>query len=63
LGESSVREAIAQTAHLHLGLIALSLTQQAAITREQTIHAFKRQLFQQPIPDQLPFLKAFFGAA
>ena len=62
-GGSSVRKAKAQTAHLHLGLTALCLTQQAALTQGQTVYAFKRDLFQQPIPHQLPFLEHFLVAA
>jgi len=62
-GGSSVRKAAAQTAHLHLGLIALCLTQQAALAQGQTVYAFKRQLFCQPIPNQLPFLEYFLAAA
>lgn len=62
-GGSSVRKATAQTAHLHLGLMALCLTQQAALTQGQTVYAFKRSLFRQPIPDQLPLLQYFSAAA
>jgi len=60
---SSVRKAKAQTAHLHVGLMALCLTQQAALTQGQTIYAFKRELFHQPIPNQLSFLQHFLAAA
>jgi putative transposase len=62
-GGSSVRKAKAQVAHLHLGLMALCLTQQAALTQGQTVYAFKRALFQQTIPNQLPFLQHFLVAA
>ena len=62
-GGSSVRKAAAQTAHLHLGLMALCLTQQAALIQGQTVYAFKRELFRQPIPSQLPFLQHFLAAA
>lgn len=62
-GGSSVRKAKAQTAHLHLGLMALCLTQQAALAQGQTVYAFKRDLFHQPIPNQLPFLEHFLVAA
>ena len=62
-GGSSTRKAKAQTAHLHLGLMALCLTQQAALSQGQTIYAFKRDLFLQPIPSQLPFLDYFSVAA
>ena len=62
-GSASVRKAKAQTAHLHLGLMALCLTQQAALIQGQTVYAFKHQLFRHPIPDQLPFLEHFLFAA
>jgi len=62
-GGSSARKAAAQTAHLHLGLMALCLTQHAALAQGQTVYAFKRDLFQQPIPNQLPFLEYFATAA
>jgi hypothetical protein len=58
-----MRKAQAQIAHLHLGLIALCLTQQAADSRGQTVYAFKRHLFRQPIPDHLPLLNDFFAHA
>ena len=62
-GGSSVRKAQAQAAHLHLGLMALCLTQQAALIQGQTVYAFKRLLFHQPIPNQLHFLEHFLVAA
>jgi hypothetical protein len=62
-GGTSVRKAKAQVAHLHLGLMALCLTQQAAYTRKQSVYAFKRALFCQPIPEQLPFWEDFLAAA
>ena len=62
-GGSSTRKAEAQIAHLHLGLMALCLTQQAALVQGQTIYAFKRELFCRPIPNQLPFLEHFSLAA
>jgi putative transposase len=62
-GGSSVRKAKAQGAHLHLGLMALCLTQHAALTQGQTVYAFRRELFQQPIPNQLPLLEHFLVAA
>ncbi len=54
---------VAQIAHLHLGLIAFCLTQQAAYSQEQTIYAFKRELFRQPIPAHLPLLNDSLEAA
>lgn len=58
-GGSSSRKAEAQTAHLHLGLMALCLTQHAAVAQGQTVYAFKRELFRQPIPSQLSFMEYF----
>jgi putative transposase len=62
-GGSSCQSALAQTAHLHLGLMALCLTQREALAQGQTVYAFKRELFRQPIPNQLPLLEHFFLAA
>ena len=62
-GGSSTRKAKAQTAHMHLGMMALCLAQQAALAHRQTVYAFKRDLFQQPIPNQLPLLEYFATAA
>ncbi len=58
-----MRKAQAQVGHLHLGLIALCLTQQAAYSRRQTVYAFMRELFRQPIPDHLPLIYDFFAPA
>jgi hypothetical protein len=57
------RQAKAETAHLYLELMALYLTQQAALAPGQTVYAFKRDLFLQPIPSQLPFSDYFSVAA
>jgi hypothetical protein len=62
-GGASAQKAQAQRAHLHLGLYALCLTEQAAMKGGQTIYAFKRQLFRLPIPEHLPQLDAFSVAA
>jgi hypothetical protein len=56
-GGASAQKARAQVAHLHLGLYALCLTQQAAMRKGQTIYAFKRELFRLPIPEHLPQLE------
>jgi hypothetical protein len=53
-GAASAQKARAQVAHLHLGLYALCLTEQAAMKKGQTIYAFKRELFRLPIPEHLP---------
>lgn len=62
-GGASSQKARAQVAHLHLGLYALCLTEQAAIKEGRTIYAFKRELFRLPIPEHLPQLDAFSVAA
>mgnify|MGYP002084201744 CR=1 FL=1 len=62
-GNCRARKAKAQKAHLHLGLMALCLAQQASESKGQTIYAFKQALFRQPIPEQLPFLEHFKDAA
>jgi hypothetical protein len=62
-GGSSSRKAEAQVAHLHLGLMALCLTQRAAQSRGQSVYGFKRGLLREPIPDQLTLLKDFLAAA
>jgi hypothetical protein len=53
-GGASAQKARAQVAHLHLGLYALCLTEQAALKIGQTIYSFKRELFRLPIPEHLP---------
>jgi hypothetical protein len=48
-----------QKAHLHLGLMVLCFTQQAAESKEQAIYAFKQALFRQSILAHLQFLEYF----
>jgi putative transposase len=62
-GGASSQKARAQVAHLHLGLYALCITEQAAMRGGQTIYSFKRELFRLPIPEHLPQLDAFSVAA
>jgi putative transposase len=62
-GGASPQKARAQVAHLHLGLYALCITEEAAIKEGQTIYAFKRELFRLPIPEHLSQLDAFSVAA
>lgn len=62
-GGASAQKARAQVAHLHLGLYALCVTQQAAMKKGQTIYAFKRELFRLPIPEHLPQLENLSLAA
>lgn len=49
----------AQKAHLHLGLYAFCLTQTKAIKENQTIYAYKQNLFREQIPTQSQFLQCF----
>ncbi|MGB7923371.1 MAG: transposase [Pyrinomonadaceae bacterium] len=62
-GGASARRARAQVVHLHLGLYALCISEQAARREGQTIYAFKRELFRLPIPEHLPQCDAFSVAA
>jgi hypothetical protein len=62
-GGASARRAKAQVAHLHLGLYALCITEQAALKKGETIYAFKRDLFRLPIPEHLPQLEDLSLAA
>jgi len=56
-GAASAQKARAQVAHLHLGLYALCISEQAAIKKGQTIYSLKRNLFRLPIPEHLPQLE------
>jgi putative transposase len=62
-GSCSCQKQQAQWAHLHLGLYALLLTQQAALARGQTIYAFRQSLFLQAIPQNLSALQELAEAA
>jgi len=62
-GGSSAQKARAQVAHLHLGLYALCISEQAATKGGQTIYAFRRELFRLPIPEHLPQLEHLSLAA
>lgn len=53
----------AQWAHLHLGLYALILTQQAALTCGQSIYAFRQSLFLRSVPQNPSALQEFAQAA
>jgi uncharacterized protein (DUF3084 family) len=56
-GSASAQKVQAQRAHLHLGLYALSVTQQAAMKQGQTIYAYKHELFRLPLPEHLTQLE------
>ncbi len=52
-----------QKAHLHLGLYAFCLTQNKAYEENQTIYAFKQDLFREQIPTQRQFVQCFTAIA
>lgn len=52
-----------QKAHLHLGLYAFCLVQSKAIEKQQTIYAFKQDLFRAAIPTQTQFVQCFTAFA
>ncbi|MDQ3179635.1 MAG: transposase, partial [Acidobacteriota bacterium] len=52
-----------QKAHLHLGLYAFCLTQTMALTKKQTIYAFKQDLLREAIPTQQQFVQLFTAFA
>ena len=56
-GSARAQKAQAQWAHLHLGLYALCVTQDAAVKQRQTIYAYKHTLFRLPIPEHLAQLE------
>jgi hypothetical protein len=62
-GSCSCRKHQAQWAHLHLGLYALVLTQQTAVTQGQTIYAFRQSLFLRSLPENPSVLQEFAQAA
>jgi hypothetical protein len=62
-GGCSCQKQQPQWAHLHLGLYALMLTQQTAVTRRQTMYAFRQSLFLQRIPQNPLALQEFAEAA
>lgn len=52
-----------QKAHLHLSLYAFCLVQNQAIEKQQTIYAFKQDLFREAIPNQAQFIQRFTAFA
>jgi putative transposase len=62
-GSCSCQKQQAQWAHLHLGLYALALTQQAAFAQNQTLYAFRQSLFLRSIPQNPSALQEFAQAA
>lgn len=62
-GGCSCQKQQAQWAHLHLGLYALSLTQQTAFVQGQTIYAFRQSLFVRSIPQNPSALQEVAQAA
>lgn len=62
-GSCSCQKQQGQWAHLHLGLYALVLTQQAAVAQNQTIYAFRQSLFLRSIPQNPLVLQELAQAA
>lgn len=62
-GGCSCQKQQGQWAHLHLGLYALVLIQQAAVAQNQTIYAFRQSLFLRSIPQNPLVLQEFAQAA
>lgn len=57
------RSQAAQTAHLHLCLMAYCLLEAEALRQETTIYRLRRNLFRQEVPRQSPLLEPFSLAA
>ena len=62
-GNNSCRKSQAQWAHVHLGLYALSYTQQMAFAHGQSIYGFRQALFLCSIPQNPSPLPEFAQAA
>jgi putative transposase len=62
-GSCSCRKQQARWAHLHLGVYALLLPQQAAVAHHQPIYAFRQSLFLRSIPQNPSILQEFAQAA
>ena len=57
------RSRAAQTAHLHLCLMAYCVLEEEASRQQTTIYRLRRQLFRQEVPRQSPLLEPFSLAA
>jgi putative transposase len=57
------RSQAAQTAHLHLCLMAYCVLEEEAVRQQTTIYRLRRNLFRQEVPRQSPLLEAFSLAA
>jgi hypothetical protein len=51
----------AQTAHLHLCLMAYCVLEEEASRQQTTIYRLRRQLFRQEVPRQTPLLEPFLA--
>lgn len=56
------RSQAAQTAHLHLCLMAYCALEQEAVRQQTTIYRLRRKLFRQEVPRQSPLLEPFSSA-
>ena len=57
------RSQAAQTAHLHLCLMAYCVLEAEAVRQEMTIYRLRRKLLRQEVPQQSPLLEPFSLAA
>jgi hypothetical protein len=57
--QCSARSQAAQTAHLHLCLMAYLALQEEALRQQTTIYKLRRRLFRQAVPKQTPLLEPF----
>jgi len=62
-GQSPARSREAQTAHLHLCLMAYCVLEAEAVRQQTTIYKLRRTLFRQEVPEQSPLLEPFTLAA
>ncbi|HZS05696.1 MAG TPA: transposase [Blastocatellia bacterium] len=62
-GQSPARSREAQTAHLHLCLMAYCVLEAEAVRQQTTIYKLRRSLFRQEVPRQSPLLEPFTLAA
>jgi len=53
------RSQAAQTAHLHLCVMAYCVLEEAALRQQMTIYRLRRKLFRQEVPRQSPLLEPF----
>jgi len=62
-GKCPARSRRAQTAHLHLCLMAYCVLETEAVGQQMSIYKLRRRLFRQEVPRQSPLLALFISAA